>query len=160
MAGVTKDYYKGAAAATPGNGLPAFAPIDRDGSAYVKDVYYYGADNYRHSLTQTVGQNNTTLTVSTTLTLAQCSGTYILNHASVAVTATLPDPTHATTDGKVVTFICAQNVAHIVRAVSSSKLQDSGGTKTTMTGAADGALLQLIGAGGTWKQVVNYSYTS
>lgn len=164
MSGFTTDRWQGAATVVPGNGIRKFVPADRNENGYVKDLYFYDSANGRHSLVQTTGLVPATLAATTTLTLAQSSGTYLLTAGS-AEAITLPTPSASTTNGKVITFISTTNQAHTITA-GANTMATSAGVRTTATAATAGAapnnaldaLISFVGAGAYWKVIYSYGW--
>lgn len=100
MAGSTVDPIFGAAVATPGNGLPKRATVDRDGNEYANNYYMYDTNNTRRDLRTVIDvASEKAITYYTTATGAATSatlaGTHVLNRAGGVVTLTLPTPVAA-----------------------------------------------------------------
>ena len=164
MSGIRRDPITAAAVVAPGNGNKHPAPLDRQFNLYVADVFYYDQFRNRRQLGADTGANPTTLTASTTLTAANASGTYILNNSLAQVVLTLPSPSAATTQGKIITVISVQAGTgadpsnKIVGSLFTNAAKAAGFANGTAT-SVNNPYTKLVASGNQWLVLENVGWS-
>ncbi len=88
--------------------------------------------------------------VAATGSTSQKEGAIILNAAG-PITLTIPDPVSGTDDGRVLHITAAVQGAHVIRAVSASKI--NGNTSETLPNQDAGEGLSLVAYAGSWYTI-------
>lgn len=144
MSGIRFNPITSAVVVTPGNGTPRYISADREGNAYVRNLYVFNTANEQQNLLQLT--QGTDVTTSGALTSAQLYGVYKIGGGS-ATTLTLPTPV-AADNGKRITIVTTTAQAHVVNFGGANYAKSGPAPRTTATSSGViGRTIDLIVSG-------------